>query len=91
MAGPPGTASHRLRHLHLSADETTLRARIAKRAAEGDDASEATTAVLDRQLALLESLDPGERDLAVSVDTSSAVDVDALARRLAAATVEGGR
>jgi len=78
------------RLLHLTADETTLRARVAKRAAEGVDASEATPEVLDRQLALLEGLDPGERELAVSVDTSDAVDVQALARRLAAAGVDGG-
>ena len=79
------------RLLHFSADEATLRSRVAKRAAEGGDASEATPAVLDLQLALLEGLEPGERDLAISVDTSAAVDVDALGRRLAAATTDDGR
>jgi predicted kinase len=53
------------------ADEPTLRARIESRRAAGNDPSEATLAVLDRQLATHEPLDAAERAHAVTLDTAA--------------------
>ena len=60
----------------------TLRQRIAARAAEGADASEATSAVLDRQLRTQEPLAAEEHAAAVRVDTDRAPDWEGLSARL---------
>jgi predicted kinase len=70
--------------LDVVAPEAVLRERIAARAAGGRDASEATGAVLDRQIATREPLTPAEQAAAVRVDTSAPVDYAALAAALAA-------
>lgn len=51
--------------LDCRAELATLRQRIVSRAAAGGDPSEATTAVLERQLASLEPLDVDERRVAI--------------------------
>ena len=53
--------------LDFTVREPVLRARVAQRAARGDDASEATVEVLERQLARREPLDDTERALAVPI------------------------
>jgi len=68
--------------LALHADEATLRARVARRAGEGRDASEANRAVLERQLRSGDALAADEREQALVVDTSGSVDADALAGEL---------
>ena len=68
--------------LDCVAPEAELRRRIAARGAAGGDASEATAAVLDHQLATREPLDAVER--AVRVDTTAPLDSAALAAKLAA-------
>jgi uncharacterized protein len=62
---------------------TELRRRIQARAALGRDASEATTAVLDRQLIEREPLDAAERRAAVRLDTGRRVSAASLVRKLA--------
>jgi hypothetical protein len=52
---------------HAAAGE--LRRRVAQREAAGNDASEATLAVLEHQLATVEPLAADERDSALSIDT----------------------
>jgi len=54
-----------------AANEATLRARIEARHAAGDDPSEATLAVLERQLATHEPLADDERRHVVTVDTAA--------------------
>ena len=66
--------------LHTEASETTLRRRIAQRAAEGADASEASGAVLDWQLANQEPLTEVECAMTYSFDTERR-DPQALAKR----------
>ncbi|MBS1188856.1 MAG: aminoglycoside phosphotransferase [Rhodocyclaceae bacterium] len=61
------------------APESVLLERLAARDRRGDDASEATPAVLAEQLAQAEPLTPDEREAAVVVDTAG----DGLARALA--------
>jgi predicted kinase len=70
--------------LDCTAPESELRRRIAARAEAGRDASEATGAVLDRQLATHEPLTPAEQAAAVRVDTLASTDFDALAATLTA-------
>lgn len=70
--------------LECAAPESVLRERIASRTATGRDASEATGAVLDRQLAAREPFTPEERAAALRVDTSAPVDYGALVKALAA-------
>jgi predicted kinase len=53
------------------ADEGTLRARIEARRAAGSDPSEATLAVLERQLATHEPLADDERPHVVALDTAA--------------------
>lgn len=53
--------------LDFTVPEAVLRARVAQRAARGGDASEATVAVLELQLARREPLDEAERALAVRI------------------------
>ncbi len=61
----------------------TLRQRLRARDAAGTDASEATIAVLERQLRELEPLDADELALAVAVDETMARDSVALAAAVA--------
>jgi predicted kinase len=58
----------------VEAAEATLRQRVAARSREGVDASEATLAVLERQLRDLEPLGSDERAHAVVVDGSLPAD-----------------
>ncbi len=55
--------------LEVRASEAELRARVAKRAGEGRDASDANLAVLSRQLLTREPLEDDERVGAVAIDT----------------------
>jgi hypothetical protein len=55
--------------MRTEASETELRRRIEQRANQATDASEATVAVLDRQLRLQEPLDSSERACAWIIDT----------------------
>jgi aminoglycoside phosphotransferase family enzyme/predicted kinase len=73
--------------LDCAAPEMDLRERIAARAAQGRDASEATSAVLDHQLAHSDPLTAAERAAAVTVRTGEPVDAAALAERLRAFAV----
>ena len=63
-----------------TAHEATLRSRIVARAASGRDPSEATLAVLDRQLATQEPIADHERAATVVIDTG--VGDEAVARAL---------
>jgi len=67
--------------LHCRAAEAQLRRRVAARDAEGSDASEATLAVLERQLATHEPLGQDERALALEVATDEPVDIASLCAR----------
>lgn len=67
--------------LHCCAAEVQLRRRVAARHAEGSDASEATLAVLERQLATHEPLGQDERALALDVATDEPVDMASLCAR----------
>ncbi|MBN8442454.1 MAG: AAA family ATPase [Thauera sp.] len=58
--------------LAFDAPEATLRARVAARAAQGGDASEADVAVLEMQLAQREALASDEKTVAVTLDTTAA-------------------
>jgi len=62
--------------IECTAPDATLRARVAGRSG---DPSEATLAVLERQLAGSPSLTPAERSRSVRADTARSVDVRALA------------
>jgi len=55
--------------LHTEASEAELRRRIKRRATEASDASEATDAVLNRQLGQQEPLDTGELSSVWTIDT----------------------
>ena len=67
--------------LHCRAAEAQLRRRVAARDAEGSDASEATLAVLERQLATHEPLGRDECAFALEVATDDPVDVASLGAR----------
>ena len=67
-------------HCHAGAD--CLRARVARRSAEGEDASEADIAVLEHQLVNAEAIDATEHAQVVRVDTESAPDLQRTAQRL---------
>ncbi len=62
------------RLLVFDAPVDVLRERVRRRSAEGRDASEATLAVLERQLLERESLTDAEAAIAICVDTTQAVD-----------------
>lgn len=62
--------------LDCHADPATLRQRIVARAAAGGDPSEATLAVLERQLASVEPLDEDERRLAIDCSDIDRPDID---------------
>lgn len=64
------------RILAFEAPEPVLRQRVRRRAAAGNDASEATEAVLERQLAERESFTRDEQPLVTRVDTTQPVDWD---------------
>lgn len=64
------------------AAESVLRERVARRAAEGHDASEAEVDVLARQLATREPVDAIEGLRVITVDTGVPVDVAILAERV---------
>lgn len=81
-AGAAAAAGAPLTWIECTAPEALLRARVNARRG---DASEATAAVLDRQLARREPLTPAEAAAAIRVDTSGTLDVPALARTLRAA------
>ena len=66
------------------APAAVMRARVAARDAAGTDASEATPAVLERQLEMAEPLGPEELAAAVTLDAGGPVDADALAAAVAA-------
>ena len=68
-----------------TAPTALLRERVARRAAQGTDASEAGVAVLERQLHSVEALAPEEAAVVLSIDTSG---VEALSRNGARALAE---
>ena len=72
----------RCKVLDCNAPTDILRKRIRERAATGRDASEATEAVLDQQLATAEPIGPGESCDLVTVMTDAACDYGALAAAL---------
>jgi predicted kinase len=65
--------------LEFQAPEARLRERVAARERAGGDASEATTAVLERQLQHREALTADERAAAITIDTDPPIDGAALA------------
>ncbi len=67
--------------LHCRASEAQLRHRVLARGADGDDASEANLAVLERQLAAHEPLGNEERADTLEVITDEPVDMASLCRR----------
>jgi aminoglycoside phosphotransferase family enzyme/predicted kinase len=69
--------------LDCTAPEEVLRRRIAARAAESRDASEANLEVLDHQLAEHDLLGPDEQRAAIHVPTDAPLDVSALLAALA--------
>jgi predicted kinase len=73
-------------HVAVHAAPDLLRARVARRAAEGRDASEAGVAVLESQLAAVEPLDDAESARCVTVDSAVPVDVPDVVARLRALT-----
>lgn len=78
MAGAPFVL------VDVQAPEAVLRERITHRNRNERDASEATLAVLEHQLAMEEPLGAEERKDATAVDSSSSVDVEALGRSIMA-------
>ena len=58
----------------FSARESTLRGRIALRAASGQDASDADLAVLEHQLRTHEALGPDEREYAIDYDAEAPLE-----------------
>ena len=69
--------------LALRAPAPVLRDRVAERTLRGRDASDATPTVVEAQLERDEPLTASEAEVAICVDTSRAVDLEALAARLA--------
>lgn len=63
----------------FTASETVLRKRVAQRAAEGKDASDANTAVLEHQLSSEEPLTAEEHSLAVAISSDAADPQDCCA------------
>ncbi|WP_372725578.1 AAA family ATPase, partial [Immundisolibacter sp.] len=56
--------------LDCTAPADTLRQRVRRRAAQGSDASEATLAVLETQLARYRPLTPGEKARVITIDST---------------------
>jgi hypothetical protein len=71
--------------LHCQAPVDVLRDRVRARRERGDDASEADVSVLERQLAWTEPLAPDEQAAAITLDTTTPLDIEALAARWLAA------
>jgi len=69
--------------LGLSAPVEVLRQRVTRRLAEGCDASEASLAVLERQLAACEHLDALEQAEAIRIDSTSPPDFQEVLARIA--------
>lgn len=67
--------------LDCRATTETLRQRVLTRAQAGNDASEATVEVLERQLSFAEALTEDERHHAIDVFTDGLVDIDSLLSR----------
>lgn len=67
--------------LHCHASAVQLRQRVAARLRRGDDASEATLAVLEQQLITQEPLDDVERSVALDVPTDELPDIPSLLTR----------
>lgn len=67
--------------LDCQARTETLRRRVHARARAGNDASEATVEVLERQLSFAEPLTEDERRHSIEVFTDGPVDIDGLAAR----------
>lgn len=76
-----------VRILHLTAPEAVLRERVVQRARAGSDPSEAGLEVLAHQMEAIEPLTEAERALAIGIDTTRPLDVEALAQELDAAHV----
>jgi aminoglycoside phosphotransferase family enzyme/predicted kinase len=70
--------------LDCRAPTAELRRRITQREAAGRDASEATLAVLEWQIASDDPFDASERNEAVRIDTARPIDYGALAAKIAA-------
>lgn len=70
------------RLLVFEADEALLRQRLIARAQQGDDASDATVAVLQHQLESDEPPSAAELSFTVRIDTSDTVDVEAIIKQL---------
>lgn len=68
--------------LRLSAPMDVLEARVARRQAEANDASEATVAVLRAQREDMDALNDEECETAIEVSGASEPDVNAIARRI---------
>ena len=64
--------------LDCRADLDVMRARIVRRAAEGHDPSDATPAVLDKQLGFVEAIDAGEAAFTIPTDQGDATIESAL-------------
>ena len=75
--------------LSCEVSHETARTRIAQRGMQQRDPSEATAAVLDRQLAGVEPLDESELAVTLVAQTDGPVDVGDLARRWAAIDRDG--
>ena len=75
--------------LDCSAPPAVLRARVAERARQGDDASDAGLAVLEHQLRSAEPLSDEERVAALAIDTA-AEEPSAIAERVVALLAAGG-
>lgn len=69
--------------LHCRASEPTMRSRVERREREGKDVSEAGVAVLEAQLERFEPPSPDEQ--AVTVDTETALQIEAVVGELRAA------
>ena len=68
--------------LNLQAREATLRSRISKRMEHDKDASEATLAVLEQQIASNEPLANSEAEFAIQVDTDKALNLEELVQHI---------
>jgi len=68
--------------LDCQASEQSLRQRVLARAAQHEDASEATSVVLDDQIARREPLDTDELSSAIAVDTDAAVAIESIVTRI---------
>lgn len=68
--------------LAVRAPTSVLRGRVAERATQGRDVSDATLAVVENQLEHDEPLTAAEVEIAITVDTGQRVDIESIARHL---------